>query len=68
MQVILYSTHCPKCHVLETKLKQLSIDFKLIDDVDLMESKGFMEAPMLEVDGQIMTFGEAVNWLKEYNT
>ena len=67
MQVILYSTHCPKCHVLEIKLKQLSIDFELVDDMDLMKSKGFMAAPMLEVDGQIMAFGEAVKWLKDYN-
>lgn len=65
MNVILYSTHCPKCKVLETKLKQNNVDFKEINDVDLMVEKGFKSAPVLEVDGVIYNFKEAIEWIKE---
>lgn len=65
MDVILYSTNCPKCKVLEKKLDSNGIDYKIITDEDLMISKGFTSAPMLEVDGLLMDFGNAVRWAKE---
>ena len=66
MDVVLYTTGCPKCRVLETKLKQKNIDFKIVDDQELMIQKGFMEAPILEVGGKIMNFGEAVKWVNSF--
>ena len=63
MQTILYSTGCPKCNVLKKKLTQKGVDFKLIEDADAMISKGFMSAPMLEVDGNVMNFMDAVKWV-----
>lgn len=63
MQTILYSTGCPKCNVLKKKLTQKGVDFKLIEDADAMISKGFMSAPMLEVDGNAMDFMDAVKWV-----
>ena len=65
MNIILYSTQCPKCKVLETKLKQSNIEFEEINDVDLMVVKGFKSAPILEVDGVTYDFKEAVEWIKE---
>lgn len=65
MKVILYSTHCPKCKVLEMKLKQNNIDFEEINDVNLMVEKGFKSAPVLEVDGVTYGFTEAIAWIKE---
>lgn len=64
-KVILWSTHCPRCKVLETKLKQKNIDFEENTDVEQMKSRGFQEAPKLEVEGTIMEFKEAVEWIKE---
>lgn len=64
-KIILYTTHCPKCKVLETKLKQLNIDYDVIDDEKIMTNKGFLEAPKLEVNDKIMNFSEAINWVKE---
>ena len=63
MSVILYSTHCPKCMVLEKKLQQANIDFELVEDTAVMQEKGFMSAPMLEVNGNTMDFGDAVKWV-----
>lgn len=65
MDVILYSTNCPKCKVLEKKLNSIGVDYTIVTDEDLMISKGFSSAPMLEVDGNIMDFGNAVRWAKE---
>ena len=65
MKVILYTTHCPKCNVLMTKLKSKGVDYEEITDVDVMRDKGFMSAPMLEVDGKTMTFVEAIKWVNE---
>lgn len=63
MQVILYSTHCPQCNVLEKKLNQNHITYEEVNDVNVMRKKGFLSAPMLEVDGKIMDFKTANNWI-----
>ena len=36
MEVILYSTGCPKCQVLEKKMHQKNINFIINTDVNLM--------------------------------
>ena len=63
MNVTLYSTNCPKCKVLESKLQQHSITFDVNHDVELMKEKGFDFLPKLEVDGTIYNFKEAVDWI-----
>lgn len=62
--VTFYSTHCPKCNILEKKLKAANIDYKENNDVNIMLSKGLRTAPALEVDGEIYTFTQAIEWLK----
>jgi glutaredoxin len=61
--IIMYSTHCPKCLILEKKLNEAGVDYKVCEDQQIMEEKGFDFMPVLEVDGQIMGFGEAVKWV-----
>ena len=63
MRVIFYSTHCPKCNVLKKKLEQKNVAYEEVNDVDVMTQKGFMQAPMLEVDDKVMNFSEATNWI-----
>lgn len=60
---ILYSTHCPKCNVLEQKLKQKNIPYGVIDDVNIMIDKGFDFLPVFEVDSECMDFANAVKWI-----
>ena len=67
MQITLFSTHCPRCVVLEKKLKQKGIDYNEVNDVAIMEEKGFLTAPVLEVDGKIMDFKEANDWINTLN-
>lgn len=63
MNVVLFTTHCPKCKVLETKLKQKDIHYEENTDVELMQEKGFITVPKLEVDGVVYDFKEAVEWI-----
>ena len=63
MTVILYSTHCPKCQVLEIKLKQKNIAYEEVTDMDVMKDKGFKSVPQLEVDGVVYNFKDAVQWI-----
>lgn len=63
LNVILFSTHCPKCHVLESKLKQKNIDYEEVNDVDVMAQRGFTTVPMLEINGVVYDFKQAVEWI-----
>lgn len=63
--VILYEHGCPRCKVLKSKLDQKGIKYEDISDVEIMRSKGFQEAPKLDVNGVIMDFKEAIKWIGE---
>lgn len=63
MSVILYSTHCPKCKVLSSKLLQKGIDYDEINDIEVMAQKGFTTVPMLEVNEVVYDFKKAVEWI-----
>ena len=65
MNVILYSTGCPKCNILKKKLADAKIDYKVIEDIDVMLSKGLKEVPWLEVDGNLMNFVDSSKWINE---
>lgn len=64
MRVVLYSTKCPKCNVLEKKLTAAGVEYAVSYDVNEMAKKGFRSAPILEVDGELKPFKDALNWLK----
>lgn len=63
---VLYSIHCPSCNVLQKKLDNKNINYVLMTDRSIMQSKGFKELPMLEVDGKLYNFREAVDWINNY--
>lgn len=63
--VTLYTTGCPKCTVLETVLKQAGVQFVKSTDVRRVIDAGLRTAPVLEVDGCMMEFETAVEWVKE---
>lgn len=65
MQIILYSTGCPRCKVLTKKLQAKQLTFEVCDDISVMERKGIVSVPVLEVEGQLMNFSEANQWVGE---
>lgn len=60
----LYTIHCPKCRVLETKLKQKNIEYEEISDEKKLLELGLSDMPMLELDsGELLTFVGANNYI-----
>ena len=66
MSVTLYTTHCPKCKVLESKLNSKNIAYDEVTDVEEMTRLGFQAVPMLKVDDTVMDFMGANQWLNNY--
>ena len=66
MNVVLYTINCPNCLVLEKKLNAKSISFAKVSDREILVAKGLEDAhfPMLEVDGVMMEYGTAIEWIK----
>ena len=65
MNVILYSTNCPKCQVLEKKLDSAGIEYNIDNNVDKMLEMGISNVPVLDVDGDMLTFKQAIDWINE---
>lgn len=61
----LYSTHCPKCQILEKKMAQKGIEYVEITDTQQMLDMGLKSVPWLEVNGQMMDFSQANQWINE---
>lgn len=59
----LYTTNCPKCKILESKLKAKNIEYNTVTDIEVMQKKGFNQAPMLEIGNMVLGFQSAVNYL-----
>lgn len=66
MDIVLYTIDCPKCLVLEKKLKQKGLEFIKVSDEETLIAKGFENAhfPILEVENITMEYKTAVEWLK----
>lgn len=62
-KVVLYSTGCPMCKILKTKLDQKNIEYQVCENVDIMMARGFQTVPMLEIDDKLYNFREAVAWV-----
>ena len=65
MDIILYSTGCPKCKILKKKLEDKNIDYVENDDIETMISLGIEQVPVLSVGNKLFQFAEAVKWVNE---
>ena len=65
MDIVLYTINCPNCIILEKKLKAKSIEFLKVLDEDTIRAKGLGDAsfPVLEVDGVMMNYKTAIQWV-----
>lgn len=64
--ITLYTTSCPRCQILEQKLKSKNIEYIEFTDVDKMIEMGFSMMPMLKVEDIIMDFATANKWINEF--
>lgn len=63
-EITLYTTNCPRCTVLEQKLKTSGLSYTVENDTNKMIALGLKSAPALSVDGKLMDFPTAFNWLE----
>ena len=63
----LYTIGCPNCKVLEKKLNDSKIEYETITDENEMIKLGIQTAPMLEINGKMLDFVNAIKWIKENN-
>lgn len=65
--ITFYHTECcPKCHMLEKALNDKGIKYDSVMDTDVMIAKGFSSVPMLDVDGETLTFAKAMDYIKNF--
>lgn len=65
MKITLYSTSNIESIELEKALKGKSLKYEKVADIETMQNKGFMSAPMLEVDGEVMNYINGRKWISE---
>ena len=61
--IILYTINCPKCMVLEKKLQLANIKYSVIKDLNEMESLKITALPVLSVNGKLLEFKDAVDFI-----
>lgn len=66
MEIILYSTGCPRCKVLKKKLDDKHIMYTENNSVDEMMCLGIMQVPVLSVNKNLLDFSQANEWLNQY--
>ena len=66
--IVLYSSHCPKCDMIEKILKEKGINFILEEDenvyLPLAEENGIDSMPFAEVDGKIFDIKDLQEYIK----
>lgn len=68
VDVVLYSTGCPRCKVLKQKLDGKGIAYTVNNSVDEMLSLGITQAPILSVDKDLLSFTKAIEWVNQNPT
>ena len=65
--MVLYTTGCSKCKILESTLNEKGIKYNVCEDKELMKYNGFRSVPVLELDdGTILTYGKAVKYVNNW--
>ena len=63
-KITLYTTRCPKCAIIKQRLDSAGVQYNTVDNTDAMAAIGIKSVPMLRVDSKMLTFSEAIQWLK----
>lgn len=67
-EIILYSSDCPKCIMIEKILNEKKIEFTLVDDEDiylpLAEQNHIDSMPFVSVNGEIMDVNKFQDYIK----
>ena len=64
MKVVLYTTGCPMCTLVKSKLDEAGIPYEIETDQNKMLSLGFRSVPILQVEDQMLKSAEAIKWIE----
>ena len=62
-KIVLYSTHCPMCMMLEKQLKLKNVVYEEVNDIDKMKELGIKSLPVLSVDNKLLNVKEALTFI-----
>ena len=65
MKVKLYTTHCPKCKILEERLNEKKVKYEVIDNIEEHQKMNFKSVPNLEIDGKIYNYLDSIRYLNK---
>lgn len=57
---------CGYCKVLKMKMDAKGIHYEEVHDVEPLIEKGFTQVPVLEIDGIMHNYKEALEWVNRY--
>ena len=64
--ITIYTTEtCPKCRILKKKLEEKGIEYEEFTDEAEMQRMGILSVPVMTVDGRVMDFPQAVQYVNE---
>lgn len=62
-KLILYTTHCPKCKILEKKLNEKHIPYLEVTNEEFMINMGINKVPVLSVNDTMLGYSDAVKYV-----
>ena len=60
------SPTCPKCKMLKMELNKRGFSFEDCQDEELMIKLGYIEPPVVIINGEKYNFKQAVDWIKRH--
>lgn len=63
-QLILYSTGCPRCKVLEERMTQLGIEYEVRENLTPIIEAGYQTVPVVWYRNRYFSFGEAMDLIR----
>lgn len=63
-KMVLYTTGCPKCRILEKKMDDKKLEYEKCEDKKVLAELGIKAVPVLKVeDGRMLGYFEAVKYV-----
>ena len=61
--IIFYHNGCPKCKILENKLKDKNVDYIESTNMEELIKLGFTTVPALKIDEEFLNFSSAIKYI-----
>ena len=65
MITIFTTATCPKCKILKKKMDEKGMVYEECADEEQLQQMGILSVPVLSIDGKLMDFPEAIQYVNE---